>query len=122
MTRFDRSSIVVYTTHQMDTLVINPKPGITGWAYYPKGFFGHWLPANNAARRSMERPKKVTYTATSGWMFDIELRMVVSRVNLTPVGFVYAGPTSILPAKNLPGTSGFLATTERKRVKVVRCA
>ncbi|MES2059917.1 MAG: hypothetical protein V4438_02725 [Patescibacteria group bacterium] len=117
--RFDRQSIVVYATHHMLTQV-NGREGAKGWAFYPKGFFGEWRPDNNVARRSMARPKRVCYSVGVGWVFAIEMRMMASRADLHPVGIVYANshPEAVIPASNIVGTIGYLATTKSKRVKV----
>lgn len=117
--QFDRNSIIAYRTHHMlDQLP--GRDGQKGWAYYPQGFFGKWQPLGSKARRSMARPKRVTYRTAIGWIFDIEFRMMASRMDIRPVGVVYANSylESIIPATNLVGTIGFLATTKEKRVKV----
>lgn len=96
------------------------REGQKGWAFYPRGFFGNWKPANSKARRSMARPKMVTYRVGMGWVFDIEYRMMATRCDLRPIGYVYANPNPLaaIPAGNIIGAIGYLATTKDKRVKV----
>jgi hypothetical protein len=119
---FDRNSIVAYKTNQMLDQVIRPQHGYTGWAFYPKGFFGNWQPANRHAWRSMKRPKRVVFDSVAGgWVFEIESRMLATRNELRPVGGVYRLPDlqSTVPAQYLRDTIGYLATTKTKRVRVV---
>ncbi len=118
--RFDRSTVIAFATHRMKKVVTGKTHGQTGWALYPKGFFGKWNPESNRARRSMCLPKPVTYIGGIGWVFAIEHRMIATRADTRPVGFVYANPhtETACPAENFAGTIGFLATTSTKRVRV----
>lgn len=114
-----RDKVVAFTNHRLECLVSSPRAGDTGWARYPEGTFGSWRPANKKARESMLRPKRVTYHAEVGWVFDIEARMAESASSVHPTGCVYHSETSGLPASNIVGAQGFLQTKIGKRVKVI---
>ncbi len=113
-TTFDRSRLAVYANYRMSRDV-GGTHDLHGWAQYPQGFFGGWVPKSAQAKRSMCRPKPVVYVAGVGWRFTIELY----RDQCPLVGCVFsdvAGGDVILSPR--PGTKGYLATTPTKRVLV----
>lgn len=115
----NRSKIVAFTNHRLECLASSPRAGDTGWAKYPEGSFGSWKPANKKARESMLRPKRVTYHAGVGWVFDIEARMAESATSPCPTGCVYQSESGAIPPSYVNGAEGFLQTKVGKRVKVL---
>ncbi len=116
---FDRFTILVCGNYGMRRPLGGGHPNLRGWAKYPEGFFGRWVPDSSRAKRSMNRPKSVVFVEGVGWKFSIEF-----SADKCPeiVGCVFTTQISdtLIPENSPPGTVGYLATTPTKRVKVVR--
>lgn len=114
---FDRFTILVCGNYGMRRLLGGGHPNLRGWAKYPEGFFGRWVPDSSEARRSMNRPKPVVFVEGVGWKFSIEF-----SADKCPeiVGRIFLGQTGdMLVSEDPPvGTVGYLATTSNKRVRV----
>jgi hypothetical protein len=119
MTLLNRNNGItaVFTTHRLTRSVDLPGSN-EGWARYPKGFFGRWIPHSCKAKKSMFGPKIVRQVSGFGWKFSIE---ILAERHPGLVGKVFVDQTSAKLVDEIPatGTIGYLATTPNKRVRVI---